>query len=222
MDLFAGIVSPGMTIAKTMFGDIFSDSEEKGSKGTPHFDFGTYNKDEITYMINNGIMNKAQQEGYAAGIDRMDINGNAVDSKGNPYSDDPYRNTDLYNDEENQRVNSFFTTPYQRDLSEKTGMDFGGNRRGAFTPNAYQTKDGPNNQWKRGDYLTGSGQVTGGMAPDFEDLIRTNPDLAREIVDKTKGRISPTLIRKLELAERSRIVKKPKLLPINTRIEEVI
>jgi len=87
------MASPMATILEGAFGGSDPSSEE--SKGNPYYDFGTFTSDQIQEMIDNGQMNEAQASAYQAGIDRMDINGNAVNEKGQYYADLPKDSTDF-------------------------------------------------------------------------------------------------------------------------------
>jgi hypothetical protein len=197
------LAAPVATIMGSVLGKDSKDDDE--SKGNPHFNYGTFTKDEIGYLIDNNMMNDAQQTAYTQGIDRMDINGNAVDSKGYAYAKDSFSNTAAYNEEENKRVNNFFLTKYQRQASNSTGLDFGGNRRAPFTE-GYQLQNDPTgaNRWSRGNYVEASGRVNStGNAATFLGLISENLAMANKVADMNRerfGRLNPESERALAQA----------------------
>ena len=212
-DLLALIASPGMAIAKEVFG--FEDDKDKESKGNPYYDYGTYTPDEIGYMIDNGMMNEAQQKAYQNGIDRMDFDGFAVNENGYHYSNflrqDEYSeeenkiNTELYKKEELKRIADHPLTKFTDWMGldeDRTGM------RGKYTPGYQHNKD-PEGRWSKGQFVGAGGKVYhGGMEGDFKELVdkgdRKSLDLAKWMV-KTRT-ISYELQQYLNKADRNKPV----------------
>ena len=210
------MASPMATILEGAFGGSDPSSEE--SKGNPYYDFGTFTSDQIQEMIDNGQMNEAQASAYQAGIDRMDINGNAVNEKGQYYADLPKDSTDfvtryasntgvywysdndkMYRDAEQKSINDSIFTKGLKRVESWTGLDFGGGGlRGSFTPGYQHNKD-EGGRWEKGDFISAGGKVHhGGLKQDFLDLINSGKagrKLAQEIISIRT--ISPDLQRAL-------------------------